>query len=59
MADKKVLAKVTEVAGEDKRLPCAKAMKIAEELGVAPKRVGEAADELKVKIGACQLGCFE
>lgn len=39
-------------------LPCAIARKIAEELGVSYKDVGEAADKLHVKITNCQLGCF-
>jgi len=40
------------------RLPCAAARGIAEELGVSYKVVGDAADELNVKITNCQLGCF-
>jgi LAO/AO transport system kinase len=40
------------------RLPCPVARKIAEELSVSFKEVGRAADELKVKITACELGCF-
>ena len=42
----------------DGRLLCAVAFKIAKELKVSPREVGEAADELSVKIGGCQLGCF-
>jgi len=40
------------------RLPCPTARMIAEELGVSYREVGEAADELNVKITNCQLGCF-
>jgi hypothetical protein len=40
------------------RLPCPVARKIAEELSVSFKDVGRAADELKVKITGCELGCF-
>lgn len=40
------------------RLPCARALQLARELGVSPARVGEVADELGVKIVSCQLGCF-
>jgi hypothetical protein len=40
------------------RLTCHAARKIAEELSVSYKEVGRAADELKVKIAACELGCF-
>lgn len=40
------------------RLPCAIAFKIAKELKVSPRDVGDAANRLSVKISNCQLGCF-
>jgi len=40
------------------KLPCAVAFKIADEFGVTPRYVKETADEIEVKISACQLGCF-
>jgi hypothetical protein len=40
------------------RLPCAAARRIAEELSVPYKEVGGTADELKIKITGCELGCF-
>lgn len=40
------------------KLACKKALEIAEELGVKPAAVGQAANEAGVKIAACQLGCF-
>ncbi len=40
------------------KLPCAVAFKIAKKLKVSPKEVGDAANELKIKIASCQLGCF-
>ena len=42
----------------DGRLPCAVAFKIARELKISPREVGEAANKLSVKICHCQLGCF-
>jgi hypothetical protein len=42
----------------DGKLPCAAAMKIAESLGLQFREVGEAANELGIKIKNCQLGCF-
>ena len=42
----------------ERRLPCAVALEIAEALGVAPVEVGQAANELGLKIVECQLGCF-
>ena len=42
----------------DRKLPCAAAREIAEDLGIPYTEVGAAADELGVKIKNCQLGCF-
>jgi len=40
------------------KLPCAVAFKIAKELKVSPREVGQAANKLAIKISNCQLGCF-
>jgi len=45
-------------AARDGRLTCAAAFRVAKEANVSVKRVGKLADKLKVKIRACQLGCF-
>jgi hypothetical protein len=42
----------------DGKLPCAKAFQIAKELKVTPKEVGEACNQIHIKVRACQLGCF-
>jgi hypothetical protein len=42
----------------DGKLPCSAAFKIAKELKVTTKDVGEACNRLKIKIRSCQLGCF-
>lgn len=42
----------------DNRLPCPVARKIAQDLAVSYKNVGSVADELRVKITNCELGCF-
>ena len=42
----------------DGKLPCAVAFKIAKELKVSPREVGETANKLAIRIGSCQLGCF-
>ncbi len=42
----------------DGKISCAVARKIAEDLGVPHKEVGEAADQLGIRIKDCQLGCF-
>jgi hypothetical protein len=56
--DPRLLDAVRAEAGDEKRLPCARAFAIAEELGLTPAHVGRACDELGVKIFGCQLGCF-
>ena len=40
------------------KLPCPTAFKIANQLKVSIKEIGEACNELDVKISSCQLGCF-
>ncbi len=40
------------------KLPCAVAFKIAKQLKISPKEVGEACNQISVKISSCQLGCF-
>ena len=40
------------------RLPCAQAFRIAKKFKVAPKKVGDTANRLSIKISSCQLGCF-
>lgn len=49
--------KISEVASEG-RLSCKEAFKIASELECETSRVGQACNELKIKIINCQLGCF-
>jgi len=45
-------------AARDGRLSCTTARKLARELQVSPREIGQACDELKIKIHACELGCF-
>ena len=49
--------KVKEKAKEG-RISCPMARKIAEDLNVSVKEVGHACDDLKIKLYACELGCF-
>jgi hypothetical protein len=53
--------RVTETvkgAAKEGRLPCAVALKLAEEMGITPLEVGKAANALGLKIVKCSLGCF-
>lgn len=45
-------------AAVDNRLSCGMAHKLVEETGFTLLEIGQACDELKIKIQNCQLGCF-
>ncbi len=45
-------------SGEEKRLQCTEAFKIANDLEVSLAEVGKSCNELGIKIIGCQLGCF-
>ncbi|GAW92184.1 hypothetical protein [Calderihabitans maritimus] len=55
--EEKVLQAVKNAAKEG-RLSCEEAHRLAGELDVPLRLVGEACDKLKIKITRCQLGCF-
>ena len=57
MSQEDVKARIKAAAPEGK-LPCAAACRLAEELGLSRKDLGELLNELKIKIIHCQLGCF-
>lgn len=46
------------LAGEARRLTCAQALQVAHDLGLAPAVVGQACNDLGIKLRECQLGCF-
>jgi len=58
MDRKKLEEGIKEKAIEGK-LPCAMCFKIAEDFGISKKEMGKILNEMKIKIGQCQLGCFE
>jgi hypothetical protein len=45
-------------AGDDKRLACNEAFKIARDLDLPLADVGRTCNELGIKMVQCQLGCF-
>jgi hypothetical protein len=45
-------------AADNNRIPCSGAIAIAKSLGANLGDVGMIADEMKIKISKCQLGCF-
>ena len=56
--DNKALEQEIKASLVNGKLPCAVAFRVAKKLKVSPKEVGDAANELKIKIAGCQLGCF-
>ena len=57
MVQEELKARIKAAAPEC-RIPCAAAFRLAEELGLSRKNLGELFNELKIKITHCQLGCF-
>jgi len=55
--DEKVLQALREKA-VDNKISCTEARRLAAALGVPVGEIGRAANELKIKIKACELGCF-
>ncbi|HWJ02283.1 MAG TPA: hypothetical protein VNU93_01310 [Verrucomicrobiae bacterium] len=53
----KVLEAVKNAATEG-RITCSEAHALAEKVGVELLLIGQAADELNIRIKKCQLGCF-
>jgi len=57
--DRKRLEETILEKAKNGKLPCAVCFKIAEEYGISKKEMGKILDEMKVKIGQCQWGCFD
>jgi hypothetical protein len=55
--EKELIEKLKDMAPQG-RLCCSDARKLAEKLGIEYGVVGKACNELKIKIFACELGCF-
>ncbi|AEF93367.1 hypothetical protein Desca_0474 [Desulfotomaculum nigrificans CO-1-SRB] len=55
--NEKLVQSVKEAA-RDGRLSCTMARKIAADYNVPPRTVGDICNQLKIKIKACELGCF-
>ncbi|MGI6683953.1 MAG: hypothetical protein ACOX47_00305 [Bacillota bacterium] len=50
--------KAVKEAAEDGKLTCAKAHFLGKQLNVSLLVIGEAANQLGIKLKDCQLGCF-
>jgi hypothetical protein len=56
--DREQIKQEIEKAAQEKRLSCEEARALADRLEVPYAEMGKACDELKVKLYACELGCF-
>jgi hypothetical protein len=59
MVDRKKLEEAILEKSKNGKIPCALCFKIAEDFGVSKKEIGKILNEMKIKVGQCQLGCFE
>ncbi len=57
--DRKKLEETILEKSKGGKIPCAVCFKIAEDFGISKKEMGKILNEMKVKIGQCQLGCFD
>lgn len=56
--DEKVLVKKLKELAPEGKISCQEARQLAEQLEIDPSEVGKACNEAKIKIFACELGCF-
>jgi len=57
--DRKKVEEAIRGKAKEGKIPCAVCFKIAEEHGISERELGTILNEIKIKIGQCQLGCFE
>jgi len=57
MTREKIIESIRAATTEN-RLTCEQAHALAKELNISLREIGVLCNELKIKIAACQLGCF-
>jgi hypothetical protein len=57
--EKQEVEAAVKLAAKDGPLTCHDARALAEKLGVEYRVVGQACNDLGVKVRVCELGCFE
>lgn len=58
MSDDKIINQAVLKVAKNGRLSCSAARKLSENLKVSQKEIGDACNDLKIKIHSCELGCF-
>lgn len=56
--DREQIEKAIQESARDGKMSCHGARALAERLGVDYREVGDALNDLKVKVRGCELGCF-
>ena len=56
--EKEILVEKIKAQTKNGKISCRQALKLASELDVPSKEIGELLNELKIKVMGCQLGCF-
>jgi len=54
----KAILKKTFKDGEKVKLPCAAALRIADQFGIKPSEITGICNDQNIRICQCQLGCF-
>jgi hypothetical protein len=57
MTSEKIVEAI-QMASVNNRLSCERAHELAKKLNISLQEIGALCNELKIKIAACQLGCF-
>ncbi|MBC7342448.1 MAG: hypothetical protein H5U02_08375 [Clostridia bacterium] len=52
------ILEAVQKAAVDGKLSCLRAHELSKERGIPLRQIGDACNELKIKIVSCQLGCF-
>lgn len=58
MISEEKIKEIVQAETRENRITCGKMHELSEQYGVSLAELGKAADELKIKIARCELGCF-
>ncbi len=58
-SDIRELERAIRAATENGKAPCRTLLELARRTGVSPGDVGRLCDEMDIRVGRCQLGCFK
>ena len=57
--DRKKLEEAIQAKAKEGKIPCAMCFKLADDLGISKRELGQILNEIDITISQCQLGCFE